>query len=110
MKKRNIVIIVSHPTDCPTEKFSSPLTELRTKLIEIKNLMPNIWFTGDLNFSIIDWQIETADGGTHENQVQANALLQFAPEKCLPQYIEEPTRKNNILGVFLTNNDYSHDK
>ena len=53
----------------------------------------------------IDWQMETADGGTHENQVQANAFLQFAKEQCLQQYLEEPTRKNNILDVFLTNND-----
>ena len=67
--------------------------------------MPNIIFTGDLNFPIIDWQMETADGGTQENQVQANDFLQFAQEQCLQQYIEEPTRKNNILDVFLTNND-----
>ena len=66
--------------------------------------MPNI-LTGDLNFLIIDWQMETADDGTHENQVQANAFPQFAQEQCLQQYIEEPTRKNNMLDVFLTNND-----
>ena len=69
MQTRNIVIInVYSPPDCPTEKFSSPLNELRTKLIEIGNLMPNIMF------SIIDWQMETADSGTHENQVQAKCL------------------------------------
>ena len=67
--------------------------------------MPIIIFTGDLNFPIIDWQMETEDGGTHENQVQANVFLQFAQEQCLQQYIEEPTRKNNILDVFLTNNN-----
>ena len=66
--------------------------------------MPNI-FTVDLNFPIIDWQMETADSGTHENQVQANAFLQFAQEQCLEQYIEEPTRKNNTLDVILTNTD-----
>ena len=89
MKKRNIVIIyVYRPPDCPTEKFNSPLTELRTKLIEIGNPMPNIIFTGDLNFPIIDWQMETADGGTQENQVQANDFLQFAQEQCLQQYID----------------------
>ena len=49
--------------------------------------------------------METADGGNHANQVQANAFLQFAQEQCLQQYLEEPTRKNNILDVFLTNND-----
>ena len=76
MKKRNIVIInMYRPPDCPTEKFISPMNELRTKLIEIGNPMPNIIFTGDLNVPIIDWQMETADGGTHENQVRANAFL-----------------------------------
>ena len=38
MKKCNIVIInVYRPPDGPTEKFSSPLNELRTKLLEIGN-------------------------------------------------------------------------
>ena len=78
MKKRNIVN-VHCPPDCPTEKFSSPLNELRTKLLESGNPMPNI-FTGDLNFPTRDWQMETANGGTHENKVQANAFLQFAQE------------------------------
>ena len=88
MHKRNIVIInVYRPPDCPTEKFISPLNELRTKLIDIGNPMPNIIFTGDLNFPIIDWQMETADGGAHENKVQANTFLQFAREQCLQQYI-----------------------
>ena len=44
--------------------------------------MPNIIFTLDRNFPIIDSQMETADGGTHGNQVQANAFLQFARERC----------------------------
>ena len=62
------------------------MNELKTKLIEIGNPMPNIIFTGDLNFPIIDWQMETADGGIHENQVRANAFPQFAQEQCLQQY------------------------
>ena len=41
MKKLYIVINnVYRPPDCPTEKFSSPLNELRTKLLEIGNPMP----------------------------------------------------------------------
>ena len=85
-----------NPPDCPTEKNINPLSELRGKLIEIGNPMTNIIFTGDLNFPIIDWQKETADGGTHEKQVQANAFLQFAQDQCLQQYIEEPTRTKII--------------
>ena len=52
--------------------------------------------------------MEIANGGTRENHVQANAFLLFAQEQCLQQYIEEPSRKNNILDVFLTNNDQLH--
>ena len=69
------------------------MNELRTKLLEIGNPMPNIIFRGDLNFLTIDWQMETADGGTHANQVQANAFLQFAQEQCLQQYIEGQREK-----------------
>ena len=67
------------PPDCPTEKFISPLNELRTKRIEILNPTPNIIFTGDLSIPIsIDWQMGTGDDGTQENQVQAIVFLQFA--------------------------------
>ena len=66
------------PTDCSTEKFTNLLTELKIKLIEIKNPMPNIILTGELNFPIIKWQLE---GRTHESQVQA---------KCLPAFHTGP--------------------
>ena len=60
--------------------------------MKIGNPMPNIIFIGHMNFPIIDWQMETADDGTHENQVQANALLQFAQEQCIGQHIEQSKR------------------
>ena len=63
--------------------------------------MPNIILTGDLNFSIIDWQIETTQTVKHMAYWQLrDFLLQFPQD----QYIEEPTRRNNILDIFLTNN------
>ena len=50
MQKRNIVIINVHrPPDRPSEKFINPFSELKTKLIEIRNPMPNVVFTEDLN-------------------------------------------------------------
>ena len=77
MQKLNTVVInVYRPPDCPAEKIISPLSEFRTKQIEIGNRMPNIIFTGDLHFPIIDWQMEIADGGTWlANQVRANDFL-----------------------------------
>ena len=43
-------------------------------------------FTRHLNFPIIDWQMEIAEGGMHENKVQADAFLQLAQEQCLLEY------------------------
>ena len=62
MKKRNIVIINVHrPPDCPSETFIIPWNELRTKLTEIGNPMPNIIFTGDLKFQLLTgkWKQQT---------------------------------------------------
>ena len=36
--------------------------------------MSNIIFTGDLNFTTIDWQMETADGGTHAKSGSSKCL------------------------------------
>ena len=84
MKKHNIVVInVYRPPDCPAEIFIIPFEWSKDKTnIEIGNPMPNIILIGNVNFPIIDWQMEIADDGTHENEVQANAFLQFAPEQC----------------------------
>ena len=74
MEKRDIVIIEYRPPDCPAEFFINLLNELRTKVREIGNRMPNNIVTRDLNFPIIDWQMETADCGTHKNRVQTNVF------------------------------------
>ena len=71
-----------------------------------KNRKSNVKYHIDRRPELSNYWLETADGGTHENQVQANAFLQFAQEQCLQQYIEEPTYKHIILDVFLTNNDH----
>ena len=66
------------PQTAPQNKLSVPaLSELRTKLTGIGNPTPNHLYR-ELNFPNIDWQMETADGGTLENQVQANDFLQFS--------------------------------
>ena len=49
--------------------------------------------------------METTVNRTHESRVQANVLSKFAHEQCSRQLVEEPTRRNNILDVFITNND-----
>ena len=46
-QKCNIVINLYRPSDCLTEKFINSFSELRTKIVEIGNPVPNVIFTGD---------------------------------------------------------------
>ena len=96
------------PPDCPTEKFSSPKwIKNKTNRNRKSNAKYHIYRRPELsncwlaNGNSRWWK----SGEPDENQVQAKAFLQFAQEQCFQQYIEEPSRKNNILDVFLTNND-----
>ena len=57
-------------------------------------------YTGDLNFEIIDLQMEITDGGTHKSQAHANALLQYEQEQCMREYIEEPKRRTTYWMYF----------
>ena len=59
--------------------------------------MPNITLTGALNFPIMDWQMETADGGTHES-VLANALLQFSQDQCL-RHLKWSQQREKIISI-----------
>ena len=59
MRKQNLIINMSRPPDSPKEKFTNPFTELKIKLVEIGSPMINIILTGDLNFPIRKWQMET---------------------------------------------------
>ena len=44
-------------------------------------------------------------GCTKDQKLQAEELLEFANEFYLNQYITEPTRRQNILDLFFTNNE-----
>ena len=65
-----------------------------------------ICLAGDFNFPDIDWRSNTVlPGGTLDDQASANMLLKLMSDQLLNQYVLVPTRKNNILDLFM-----SHDK
>ncbi|KAK3883934.1 hypothetical protein Pcinc_011789 [Petrolisthes cinctipes] len=91
------------PPECPSNLFISSLEEIRIKLNAVSTWLPNIIFTGDFNFPTIDWNSESVIGGGTEYRLQAGSLMEFAREFCLQQFIELPTRGENILDLFFTN-------
>ena len=66
----------------------------------------DIMMTGDYNLPLIDWQTNCVQsGGTQEMKQSAEHLLAFMSDHLLSQYVKCPTRGNNVLDLFITNND-----
>ena len=98
-----VVVTLYRPPECPTDMFISPLEDIKTKLEAVSTCLPNIILTGDFNFPTIDWNSERVIGGGTAYRLQAEALLEFARDLCLQQFINMPTREENILDLFFTN-------
>ncbi|KAK3864103.1 hypothetical protein Pcinc_030186 [Petrolisthes cinctipes] len=89
--------------------FKTTLENIRTVLDKIPPPSPTIFITGDFNFPTINWANDTINGGTSADKSQARLLLTFIEDYCLTQIIHSPTRLNNILDLFLTNEHIIHD-
>ena len=63
----------------------------------------SIVLTGDLNLPIIDWTHLSIYGGTSADRDQGKLLLRLFEENFLEQLILKPTRGDNILDLFATN-------
>ena len=66
--------------------------------------LDSLVFCGDLNFPNLKWPSAIIGGGTRSSRLQAQKMLSFFSDHFLEQIIEKPTRGNNILDLFATNN------
>lgn len=66
---------------------------------------PTLIITGDFNLPIIDWSLDLIKGGSSSDRSQALHLQAFVQDFFLTQIITMPTRQNNILDLFFTNNE-----
>ena len=97
---------VYRPPNSPSTNFSSVIKFLHHQFSLVNDDSYEICISGDFNFPDIDWKNNTVlSGGTLEDQASANLLLSFMSDQLLSQFIHVPTRKNNILDLFMTSND-----
>ena len=61
----------------------------------------NIWLGGDFNLPHIDWTDEKTLPCSTQAKL-SDMLLNVSKDFCLSQVVKEPTRKENILDLFLT--------
>ena len=98
--------IVYRPPDASSASFSAAIEFMRNQFSNINDDSFELCLTGDFNFPRIDWESNTLKpGGTLEEQASAKALLRFMSDNLFTQFILVPTRKNNILDLFMTSND-----
>ena len=85
--------------DC-TEKLLTFMSNYIKEATITKHM--DIIITGDLNLPGISWDDLTIT--RDESMKSAHLLLSFMSENLLSQYVTVPTRNNNILDLFITNN------
>ena len=96
--------IIYRPPSCPLNNFENAMKDIEAKINELGSLLPSIILMGDFNFPTMSWVTGRLYGGSREYRCQGECLRKFMEVFMLEQYIMEPTRKDNILDLFLTNN------
>ena len=70
--------------------------------IQSNGRFQNVVLTGDMNFPNINW--DDINGGNMSENSQIKTLQSIMNEFFLHQIIDQPTRKDKILDLILTNN------
>ena len=100
-----IIACIYRPPCADGNSFHYVLSEMRRILNENAGESRTIIIGGDFNLPIINWKTKKVSGGAREQSRQAEDLMQICDEFFLNQCISEPTRLNNILDLFFTNNE-----
>jgi hypothetical protein len=88
----------------PPESKIDVLNHLNSSLEKIDlSKSPNIWLTGDFNLHHIDWPNQATMQDCPKPGL-CRHLIDTANDYGLDQVILTPTRKDNILDLFFTNN------
>ena len=108
---QTINIVVYRPPDTKKEDFRVILRTLKTILSELGEHNNTIIISGDFNFRFIEWRKEQSGACSYrykqtprkDENDQFVELLRVCNEHCLIQIIDEPTRGENTLDLFFTN-------
>lgn len=104
-KWKILLCCMYRPPRCSTENMLEVLRIIEHEARKLGAPEPTIIINGDFNFPDIQWNDTTIYGGTAEDRLQANSLFTMMESLMLKQIIHIPTRGNNILDLFLTNDE-----
>ena len=100
-----IVASVYRPPETENESFSKVINFLQSHInSQSSNKHKNILVVGDFNLPHLTWSDDpSTQYATPNNRECTETLLSFMDQNFLSQYIDKPTRVNNILDLVLTN-------
>lgn len=97
---------VYRPPNCLSSSFNEVLKFLKDCIPELNDDSYQICIVGDFNFPMINWDFHSVTPGyTSDTNLSAHAFLNFMAEHFMNQYVRIPTRGDNILNFFVTNDD-----
>ena len=101
------MIIIYRPPDADTNSFNNVINFIRKNLECICDDSYQLCLTGDLNFPYINWSLHRVTSGSVVTmQKSATEFLKLLSSMMLNQYVLDPTRGNNILDIFCTNDPF----
>ena len=100
------IVVIYRPPNVPKDNFDRVIKWIRSVVDEVDNSY-SVVIVGDFNFSYIDWNSGKVNGGVPVYMQQsAENFLYLLSDLFMTQYVSLPTRSNNILDLFFTNNPY----
>ena len=85
-----------------TPSANNTLLGLEQSLQKLRNSNSVVWLGGDFNLPNIDWEDNAVKPDTQQVGL-GNSLLDICSDMGLTQMNNQPTRKENILDLYLTN-------
>ena len=100
-----IVASVYRPPETDNESFRKVINFLQLHInSQTRNKHKNILVTGDFNLPHLTWSDNPpTQYATTNNRECTETLLSFMDQNFMSQYINKPTRVNNILDLVITN-------
>ena len=103
---KTCVALVYRPPSAPLSSFSGVLSFLNNCVVKEADDSFQFCFLGDFNFPEIQWPHGTVTpGSAFDSAESARHLLAFMADNLLNNYVHCPTRKDNTLDLFLSNDD-----
>lgn len=99
-----VVASIYRPPGAPISSFENLLKFIQRNITDISNNQCDIFLMGDFNLPNMRWQHSAQIPEKPSVNASESLLTHFIEDNFLSQYVDKPTRRNNTLDIFLTNN------